>query len=186
MKIKEAFSKEFKKDDTVEKNISKSKTLREEGDLVLLEEIKREDYLPYSKYLLYNKKYNVSYLRIIIPDPKKKDIYKDIFLKYQTGARRFLQDLFDVLVTGEKEDIKPMYQTKQERDLIIETAEDPFVLIKIKGDEHWFGMFDFFDKDTNLELATKFIKYFEGDKVSFKGEKIDFSEEMIIHENNEG
>lgn len=168
MKIKEALSNEFKIGD--ENMDVKQKELKRDGDLILLEIVKRENDLPYSEYGLYDNGVNLMYIKIYIPDPREKDSYKDVFLKYQNGVKVFMEDLFDVLV-GDKEDFKQIYTCKQKKDLIYKQDDNGIVYITLKEDKDYvFGFVDFiskfgsitFSKDINLKIAENFVKYFEG------------------------
>lgn len=167
MKVKENLSKDF-----VYNNEKKEqKTLKEKGNLQLIEQKVVRGYLDYSRYLLNDKKYNVNYINIGVKDPieESSDLHKDIYLKYQIGLKTFLLDLFDVIVK-EKEDIEPAYKTKQKQFFECEVDKNNYsVLIKTKEDGYLFGIIQMKeDKDFNLDLANKILKFFIGEKVSFK------------------
>lgn len=166
MKVKESLSKEFKPDKTI-----KQMTIKEKGHLMLIEQKTEREHLPYSSYLIYDMGVNLTYFRIDVPDPEKKDLYKDIFLKYQTGAKRFMEEFFDVLV-GTKENIKVGYKTEQPKEFEYEQHDDQdgTVWIKLIGDGFIFATVAFTDKDINLRIAKKFIDFFGGKGVSFKYE----------------
>ena len=169
MKIKEELSKDFKKEVSYQDKIQT--TLKHKGSLFLLEQKSIREDLPYSNFLIYDMKWNISYLRIFVPDPKEKDLYKDIFLKYQSGARRFMSNFFDVL-TGEKNDIETAYKIKQKKDFeyIQNEDDDGTVWIKLIGDGYLFAIVGFTDKEINTRVAEKFIKFFEGIPVDFSDE----------------
>ena len=170
MKVKEALSNEFKEDKKIWEGREQI-VLKEKGNLVLFEPKTVREHLPYSRYLIYDMGGNLTYMKIDVPDPEKKDLYKDIFLKYQHGARKFMSKFFDVLV-GDKEDIEIAYNTKQKEEFEYEQYDDwsGTVWIKLIGDGFVFAEVGFTDKDINLRVAEKFIKYFSGVKVSFSDE----------------
>lgn len=152
-------------------------TLKEKNGLMLIEQKTERDYLGYSKYLVYDMVYNVSYITIVIPDPIENDLYKTIFLKYQNGVRRFLTDFFDVL-TEEKEDIDTIYSIKQEKDLEIEVDNIGKVstVIKMVGDKcqrvfgiiHWFGE----KQEGGAKFAENFVNLFEGQPVEYSWKEL--------------
>ena len=159
MKVKEKYSNDFKKD-TYPKQI----ILKEKGDILLLETIKQEGELFYSSYNLYDGKYNESYIQFFLPNPKESEETKTFLLKYQHGMRTFLKDFFDVYV-GDKNDIKPMYKTKQKKDMKWELSEnDISVLLKLNESDKLVGIihFDHSTKERNMRVARSIVKYFEG------------------------
>lgn len=165
MKVKEAYSDVFKED----KKEFEEKFLKQKGDLVLIEYKSTRPRIPYSKYLIHDLKLNHSYIRIFIPDPMiEKGLYKDIFLKYQSGARQFLLDFFDVL-TGEKEDIEPMYTFSQKKEFEYKEYNNwcGSVVITPLKDDFIFGIVEF-GIGKSLDITKKFLGYFEGKKVNFK------------------
>lgn len=158
MKVKET-SKEFFKDWKVEQ-------LRKRDDeLVLFEQRKKEGNVYRSSYLLRDEKHNWTYITIKIPEPTS-DTLKDILLKYQHGVRRFMIEFFDVY-TGKKDDIKPIYTSKQEKDLTISLDKNGYsaiiYILLPDGDKKYFGDVSFLGKsEKNLKIAENFVKYFEG------------------------
>lgn len=170
MKIKKALSNEFKIGD--ENMDVKQKELKRDGDLILLEIVKRENDLPYSEYGLYDNGVNLMYIKIYIPDPREKDSHKDIFLKYQNGVRNFMENLFDVII-GEKDDFEQAYIHKQKKDLTYKQDDDGIVYLELKADKDYlFGFIDFPSKDVSLKVGRNFVNYFEGIPVEGKWREI--------------
>lgn len=160
MKVKEALTNEFKKNEYEEKGI----LLREKDTFGLIEYEREKHNIKYSRYLFYDEKYNWPLMEIYIPDPTIKDEYKDILLKYQHGIRYFMENLFDVFV-GDKDDIEPMYTVKQKKDFTYKKSEDKFgsILVHLQ-DGRLFGIISFSDylNNKNKDIVENFIKYFEG------------------------
>lgn len=173
MKVKEEFSDVFKKDEEEETLWlgRTQKVLKEKGKYKLFEQKFVRDKLQYSDYRINDVEGNVCLMSIFIPDPLEKDLYKDIYLKYQVGARTFLKDFFDVLV-GDREDIPRMYKLKQKKEFECEISNDWYgtVNLKLIGDGYLFAMIQFPDKEENKRIAEKFVKYFRGIDVSFADE----------------
>lgn len=158
MKVKEAYSNEFKQP---------IKTLKIVGDLEVIEQKEEREELPYSTYLIYDKKLNESFISIYVPDPKINDTYKDIYLKYQHGARNFCLDFVDVLA-GKRKDLDKIYTIKQPDEFKLK-QEGRSATIKTIKDEYLFAIVDFIqDTDLALNVADNFIKYFKGEEATFK------------------
>lgn len=169
MKVKEEYSNEFKKNEEEPIVFGEKKQIivKEKGDLILFEQKTERDYLSYSTYRIYDKKYNESYFSIFVPDPEEKDLYKTLYLKYQKEAKNFLLELLDVLA-GEKEDIEPFYKTEFPSEFIYK-KDGRSVLINPVTDSHIFAIINFGqDIDLSLNVAYNFVKFFEGKKATFK------------------
>lgn len=168
MRVKEELSKEFKKDEY--KNLKENeecKDLKEFKRLRLIEYKKRLDNLPYSNYIIYDEAFNFPYFSIYIPDPlNEKGIYKDVFLKYQTGVRDFLKEFFEIVI-GRKTKMESPYRTKQPFEFEFEDSEDMWgsVLLKIKDEDALFAIISFENKETNQKIANDFKAYFTGGKM---------------------
>lgn len=157
MKVKEAYCKEFKPDKQMLKKIG----------TVEVWEFMEGDRIPYSRYLIRDEATNESFVEILIPNPQEKDLYKDILLKYQHGARNFCLDFLEVLM-GEKEDLEVIYKDKQPKDFVYEQEGRSAVIKSIK-DDSLFAIIDFVqDTDIALDIADNFIKYFEGEEFTFE------------------
>lgn len=156
MKVKEALSKDFAPEETGT-NIIRSKGME------FVEEITYIDGLSYSNYYIKDYSTKEILIRVNIPNPRAgKTVYKDIFLKYQTGMRKFLVKLFDVL-TGEKEDIATAYKTKQPTDLEVLIQNDVVYLVLYNDDEkEKFAFINFSSKEKSLVIAENIVSYFEG------------------------
>lgn len=161
MKIKETYCDIFKND-------VKEVILKENEKFELIEAVHDLGDLLYSDYYLIDKETNHCVMDVEIPNPKVFESCKDLYLKYQHGARRFFMEFFDV-VSGIKDDIKSMYKTKQDKDLFYEesTYEDgtPIVLICTpvnNGPGRIVGAVTFPSQEKNLKIADGFIKLFEG------------------------
>lgn len=157
MKVKEEYSKEFNEDTSLLKKIG----------TVELREYKKGSDLPYSTFIIRDEAVNETFVNISIPNPKEKDSYKDIFLKYQHGAKNFCLDFLEVL-TGQKDDLEKFSKTKQPKEFIYK-QEGRSAVIKTIEDDYLFAIIDFVqDTDIALDIADNFIKYFEGEEATFK------------------
>ena len=172
MKVKEKYSKDFKKD---EEKYPKQIILKEKGNMYLLETIQKDGNLFYSSYNLYDEKYNESYIDFFIPNPNESEETKNFFLKYQHGMRNFMKEFFDVYV-GDKDDIKPMYRTKQKKDMKFENSENKVsALLKLNDSDKLVGIitFDYSpEKKRNMKVAKNIVKYFEGIPINLTWRKI--------------
>lgn len=168
MKVKENLSNKFKRGEY--KNLKENeecKDLKEFKRLRLIEYKRRLDNLPYSNYLIYDEAFNFSYFSIYIPNPlNEKGIYKDIFLKYQTGVRNFLSEFFEIVI-GRKIEMESPYKTKQPFEFEFEDSGDMWgsVLLKIKGEDKIFAIISFENNEINRKVANDFKAYFTGDKM---------------------
>lgn len=166
MKIKETLSNDFKRGDTM--SDTDFKILKEFEDIILTETIYRKGDLGYSKFILYDCGGNVSYITIKVADPREKDLYKDLYLRYQNEAKQFMLEIFDVFV-GKEKDIKMSYYNKRKTDFEYEQKEDRFGTVWVTpiDDDFIFADISFLGKETNLRTAEELIKLFEGKETDF-------------------
>ena len=159
------------------KDIEQKELRKRDDELVLFEVTRKKDDIRYSTYILMDEKHNYAYMTISIPDPTLSDTFKNILLKYQHGVRKFMKEFFDVYI-GKKTDIKPMYTTKQEKDLTYSLDETGgfsavIYIILPDGGRYYFGDVSFMNlPDKNLKIAENFVKYFEGIPLEFSWKEI--------------
>lgn len=164
MKVKEALSDDYKKDEE-----SLIKTLKENEEYVLKETNYNlgEEFIPYSIYRLYDKTNNKCIITLGSPDPNKNEIARDLYLKYQVGCKEFMINYFDLL--AEKISGFVGYHTKDRDYKLFTKKVDSLKQVIIgnkKGDEitDIIGVISLTTMDDSEKLAIKIVDYFENFK----------------------
>lgn len=184
MKVKEKYSPDFKNENDRFFEDIIQKELKVKDNMTLFEIKKKDNGLFYSKYLLYDDKYNVSYVQFFVPNPRLNDKAKDFYLKYQQGARTFMEDFFDVYV-GDKEDLpsqfKDMEVDMEFEDSYEETGERS-VILKIIDSDILVGIIELSCKEKSVQLAKNIINYFAGNPIEFNWKDLKFDMEEVCEQ----
>lgn len=181
MKVKEKYSPEFKKDNEEYFKDIIQKELKKDGDMTLFEITRKDNGLFYSKYLLYDNGGNISYIQFFVPNPRINDKAKDFYLKYQHGARTFMEDFFDIYVGKEETLSSPFKDMEVDMDL-----EDSFektgarsVILTIKNSDILVGIIELSSKEKSIQLGKNIINYFVGKPIEFDWKDLKFDMEEV-------
>lgn len=184
MKVKEKYSPEFKKGNEGYFEDIIQKELKKKDDMTLFEIKKKDDGLFFSKYLLYDNKFNISYIEFFVPNPRIGSKEKDFYLKYQHGARTFMEDFFDVYV-GEKDDLSSPFKNMEvdmEYEDSYEKTGERSVILRIIDSDVLVGIIELSCKEKSVQLAKNIINYFAGKSIEFDWKDLKFDMEEVCEQ----
>ena len=165
MKVKEAFSNDFKKDSTEEYKVVKDG----EGTdrIVLSETFSRSGEHVYSTYCLSKNGKTIFF--ITMPNPlDSSSIEKDFYLKYQGAVRSFLVSLADFFTEQSTDCMNKeskRYNTEQQPDLKYKKTKELVQITLNDGTE--VGFIDLGNFEKSEKLARNFIYCFQGKPLEY-------------------
>ena len=160
MKVKEAYSNEFKSD-------GEEKILKESNEYTLREKVCMSGEHRYSTYSFYIDK-RIIFL-LAMPDPLNSNaLEKNFYLKYQNATGSFLKELFDFFIQGDKSFLV-RYFDKQEPDLTYKIIGNMAVFYI---GETEVGFIDLGDLNKSIKLAENFISLFSGQELKYDWDEI--------------
>ena len=123
-------------------------------------------------------------LIIFVPNPRIGSKEKDFYLKYQHGARTFMEDFFDVYV-GEKDDLLSPFKNMEvdmEYEDSYEKTGERSVILRIIDSDVLVGIIELSCKEKSVQLAKNIINYFAGKSIEFDWKDLKFDMEEVCEQ----